>query len=647
MAPMPDRRLWLLEEATPEVAAWMHRIERAHPGEQRRVSYAEALLELSRPPGQDSPGAIVAFSVEHATHLARLGGRRAEPPLVLFFPPTEEALATLKVGGPRRRPFGAVARHLGEALFLEASGVAPERIVRLGAMLDPTALPEAPPSGDRPILVGVAAPNLPPRMAQLLGEAIARWHQAIPGRFSWRLAHLPGHEAPEEVLPGVPRIGVEADAYPLPPLDVLLADPWWPGAHPQPWRAPLTLALPPGGAPDEAWLERLQSLVDLGTPADWTEEGLWTFVLAPLLRYLQQGEAPPLPELNPPDLGALRQQGQALVEDLTRRRPELDALEASPADLARYFWRYDLAVQNRWAHDLWAALLDEPKLHERHALLAAFNAMRLHHAGGAWLFKRLLARTQLGRAGARRFGRAFWVGLALRSPAVVARFVATLWATGRDPQADPLGRGRELAQQVLLQAKVDLQQDGPSPSLGGVPTLYLVAHRHGALDPFLLLAALPGHLTVVVGPRAQRWPLVSRLAHAAAFVLTGRERGVVIADAIAALRARRALALYPEVAEPSYLGEGSPLRSGLRWIVEALERVQVVPVALDDAHQLGPHGGPVLVRFGQPIPCEAGQAEAVLHRARAYFHQHLPALDRAVGVGLAPGAAETFAPPEG
>ena len=36
---------------------------------------------------------------------------------------------------------------------------------------------------------------------------------------------------------------------------------------------------------------------------------------------------------------------------------------------------------------------------------------------------------------------------------------------------------------------------------------------------------------LVVGPRAQRWPLIGRLANSSAFVLTGRERGVVrIAD---------------------------------------------------------------------------------------------------------------------
>jgi hypothetical protein len=98
---------------------------------------------------------------------------------------------------------------------------------------------------------------------------------------------------------------------------------------------------------------------------------------------------------------------------------------------------------------------------------------------------------------------------------------------------------------------------------------------------------------------------------------------VVIADAIAAVRARRALALYPEVAEPTYLGESSPLRNGLLWIVQALERSQVIPVVLDDAATLGADGGHVTLSFGEPIACTPDTDESLLHRLRWFFHAHV------------------------
>jgi hypothetical protein len=175
-----------------------------------------------------------------------------------------------------------------------------------------------------------------------------------------------------------------------------------------------------------------------------------------------------------------------------------------------------------------------------------------------------------------------------------------------------------------------------------------MSHRHADLDPFLLLHVLPGALAVVVGPRAQRWPLMKNLAHSSAFVLTGGERGVVIADAIAAVRARRALALYPEVAEPTYLGESSPLRSGLLWIVQALERSQVIPVVIDDAATLGAEGGHVSLSFGAPIACTPETGEAMLHRLRWYFHARIaPASEpasreRVVAAAPAAGAVEAL-----
>jgi hypothetical protein len=280
--------------------------------------------------------------------------------------------------------------------------------------------------------------------------------------------------------------------------------------------------------------------------------------------------------------------------------------------------------------------LDGAKNGERHALLMALNALRLHHTGASWLFKRLLAATPVGRAPERRrrFGRRFWLQFALKNPGQVGRWIGTLLRTGKDPEADPLAASQAVAGALLGAAGVRVVRRNEPQPLPGVPTLYLLSHRHGDLDPFLLLDVLPGHLAVVVGPRAQRWPLIDRLANVPAFVLTGRERGVVIADAIAAVRARRALALYPEVTEPSYLGEGTPLRGGLIWIIQALERSQVIPVVLDDAFALGQGGGQVDLWFGPPIPCTPESGEGLLHRVRQFFHQHVVRMNDLDGPGV-------------
>jgi hypothetical protein len=358
----------------------------------------------------------------------------------------------------------------------------------------------------------------------------------------------------------------------------------------------------------------------------WTDSLLRCFRYQPLWRWLLKGETRDVPELPEGDLAALEAIGARLAGAIAHV-PDTD----DPAALAFHFWRYDYAVQAAWCLDLWRALAGA-KNGRRHALLLAFNALPLHHSGTSWLFKRLIARSPLGDASRqRRFARAFWWRFAWRRRGLVAQWVRTLWGCGQDPSADPLASSREVAAALLSDAGVAIERlNEPSPE-PGVPIIYLMSHRHGELDPFLLLHVLPGALAVVVGPRAQRWPLMKRLGNSSAFVLTGRERGVVNADAIAAVRARRALALYPEVAEPTYLGEGAPLRSGLLWIVQALERSQVIPVVLDDAFTLGPEGGRVQLRFGAPIPCTPDTGEELLHQVRRFFHQHVAAMNQVGG----------------
>ena len=58
----PKPRIWLLEEATPDVALLMHRIERTGAGQAdvRRVTYTEALRDLPREATRGPLAAIVS-----------------------------------------------------------------------------------------------------------------------------------------------------------------------------------------------------------------------------------------------------------------------------------------------------------------------------------------------------------------------------------------------------------------------------------------------------------------------------------------------------------------------------------------------------------------------------------------------------------
>lgn len=625
MAPAtPKPLIWFLEEATPEVALLMHELESSLGGAAtvQRVSYTEALRELPRKETRQSVSAVVVFSLPMLTNLSALVKGGSAPKLI-FFPPNFQALADVKPAARWPAPVAAVARHLGEAKLLEASGFKPEQIVRLQADVSPAALPDKGDLADRPLRVGLAWYNLAPAHRERLATEIARWQQSAPGRSEWHVLGLPEDELPQWEGVALDTSLVTADALAARGVtfDVLLSDPWWPDALPRPVHAPVTLFLPPAGAPGEFWNERLQALIDLTEQTPLDAQLLLSFRYQPLWRHLFKNEERSMPELASPDLGALEAVVEAQTQWLAAHEPTED-----PDAQAYYFWRYDFAVQARWCLDLWRSL-DGAKNGKRHALLAAFNALPLHHTGGGWLFKRLMAATPLGEAPrARRFSRRFWWRFAWQHRSLVTRWVRALWRCGKDDADDPLAVSREVASTLLTAANVTIvRRNEPTPE-PGVPTIYLMSHRHADLDPFLLLHVLPGALAVVVGPRAQRWPLMKRLDHHSAFVLTGRERGVVIADAIAAVRARRALALYPEVAEPTYLGEGAPLRHGLLWIVQALERSQVIPVMLDDSFTLGPEGGQVDLWFGQPIPCTPETGEALMHQVRAVFHAHMPGM---------------------
>lgn len=653
-------QIWLLEEATPEVALLMHQIERTGVGQAdvRRVTYMETLRDLPRESARGGLHAIVVFSLAHLQIVAKLmKGLPAPRPRLLFWAPTFQALAALRPAQRWPVPVSAVARHAGEAAALAASGFRPELIVRLQGEVAPGALAEPDPAATRALRIGFAWYNLAPAQREALAAQVARWVQSTPDRCEWHLFCLPGDEPPPGWAGGhdvrVSCLTTTAPACDEPqPLDVWLSDPWWPEVLPRPWRSPITLALPPGGQPaSDGWSSRLQALMDLGEPGTWHDDLLWTWAHQPVWRHLLgpdadgPGSDPGLATPNLTPLAAERARWHGWLTAQRASWPDRQDEGVPAAELAYFFWLYDYRVEVSWCLDLWASL-DGAKNGERHALLMALNALRLHHTSASWLFKRLLAATPIGRAPERRrrFGRRFWLEFALRHPGPIGRWVRTLLKTGKDPEADPLVASQAVAGALLGAAGVRVvRRNEPQPQ-PGVPTLYLLSHRHGDLDPFLLLDVLPGQIAVVVGPRAQRWPLIGRLANTPAFVLTGRERGVVIADAIAAVRARRALALYPEVTEPSYLGEGTPLRSGLVWIVQALERSQVIPVVLDDAFALGPDGGQVDLWFGPPIPCTPESCDGLLHRVRQFFHQHVVRMNDLDRPGATPAALEATVP---
>lgn len=644
-------QIWLLEEATPEVAQLMHQLERSLGGQATvsRLSYTDALRALPREDARAGVAAVIVFTASAAQNLAALlKNAKGAVPRVCFFPPNTEAFAGLKCGARWTAGVSVVARHGGEAALFVSAGFKPERIVRLHADLALDALPECARPEGQPLRVGLAWHNMAPAQRSALETEISRWQQSAPERCDWYVFHLPGDEPEAEWLPeGVHRVALDAASMVCKPalvLDATLTDPWWPDAQPRPWTSSVRLFLPPGGGGSEVWHERwherLQGLIDLAAADEWSDAGLLAFRYQPLWRHLLLQEERELPPLASPDLTGLeaaRAHWHAWLEAsrATWDQPEADeapvcageegAGEASPCELSHHFLVYDYRVQVSWCLDLWRAL-DGAKGGERHALLLAFNALALQYSSTSWLFKRLLARTTLGRQQrrTRRLGRPFWLRFLRHQAPLLVRWLRTLWACGRDEACDPLASSRDVARALLAFAGVTVVRENEPTPLPGVPTLYLLSHRQGELDPFLLLDVLPGQLAVVVGPRAQRWPLISRLGHSSAFVLTGRERGVVIADAIAAARSRRALALYPEVAEPTYLGEGSPLRSGLLWIVQAIERCQVIPVVLADAAELGPQGGTVRLIFGAPILCTPDSRHTLLPQVRRFFHRHLP-----------------------
>lgn len=637
--------VWFVEEHTPETAQWLHVLERSLPPgvKSERVPYSEALKRLGALQASgEEPVSVLTFTRAAARALGTLAGQKADGRLRIAFWPTE--IAALADWAYQARFAGALygaARHLGEAAFLHSAGLKPERVACFHLRLDPVHLPAA--AGPaRPLAVGFAWPNLSSAARASLERAIARWRAAQPEAVAFSVFCLPGDMPPADALEGVRRIVLGPEHHRAPELlDVALVDPFWPTLAPEPYETAVRLYLPPGGLPHDAWRAKLQALIDLATAGQWEASRLWKLTLAPFWALLSGEPAPdtrmPWEAVSVAELEAAKHVWQ---KQLTPLAETFELLPEGPGTEALgYFFRlYDYRVHVSWLADLWRGL-DALKGPERHARLAALCAIPLATRSSGWLFKRLLARTRArhDRAASGGFSLRldwrFWARFAWKHRPLVAEMLRapdaplspTLRALAGDDPA--LALARALAEAVLVEAGLTLDLEGEPELLPGRPTLYLLSHRHGALDPFILLSVLPGRLAVVVGPKARRAPIFRRMSRSRAFLLSGQERGVVLADAIASVRDRRALALYPEVATPSYLGESSTFRQGLLWILEALPGCAIVPVALVDPHGLKPDTRQVQVRFGPTLVLEQPEdAPALLDRVRFFFVTQTPAM---------------------
>lgn len=637
--------VWFVEEHTPETAQWLHVLERSLPPGVRseRLRYPEALKRLGalgKSPSE--PVAILTFSRGAARALGTLVGPKGTARARLAFWPTElAALADWTYQARFAAPLYAAARHLGEAAFLHSAGFEPSRVACFHLRLDPARLPAR--AGEpRPLAVGFAWPNLSAAARASLEAEISRWRAAAPDAVAFSVFCLPGDLPPAGTLEGVRRIVLGPEHHRAPePLDVALVDPFWPTLAPEPYEAAVRVYLPPGGLAHDAWRAKLQALIDLASAGHWEAARLWKLALAPFWALMAGETAPethmPWGAVSVAELEAAKHHWQKQIAPLAETFALLP--EGPGPEALDYFFRlYDYRVHVSWLADLWRDLTGLRGL-ERHARLAALCALPLATRSSGWLFKRLLNRTRarLDKAAAQGFSLAldwrFWLRFAWKHRPLVAEMLRspdapispTLRAiAGDDPE---LALARALAEAVLVEAGLTLEIDGEPELAAGKPTLYLLSHRHGVLDPFILLSVLPGRLAVVVGPKAQRARMFKRLSRSRAFLLSGQERGVILADAIAAVRDRRALALYPEVATPSYLGESSTFRQGLLWILEALPGCAIVPVALVDPHGLRADARRVGVRFGPTIEVEQPEDAALaLDRVRFFFVSQTPAM---------------------
>ncbi|GEM_PF-4840602 len=630
LSPTNKRLVWFIEESTPEMAQHMHTLEQSLAGQANvlRVGYVEALKMLPDAAARHELGAIIVFSATMLQQMRRLlSGLRLRQPYLCWVSPDLVHLAAFRFSQRLAENVIIVTRHEGETSWLRALGVNHDHVIALNAQVYPEHLAADSLDATGCLLVGVAWYNLCDALKRRVAEIMARWRARMPGRLRCLVVCLPDDEPDPADWPIEDRIVLTSEqlAAGAIPCDVWLGDPWWPDGAPGVWRAPVHIHLPPAGMHPDAWLERLQTILNHVAPTSWQVTTLWQFMYQPVWRRVLKGEHGVGGPLQPPDDPSPPAIDGELARALARLQGHTELQGVALHALAYYFWNYDYAVTAFWCRSL-LSTLRETKPAQKADAIQGLNALRLHHTSAAWLLKQTLARTPHGRTQALRqgLGWRFWLRFMWRDSRVWSEWLLTLWRCGREPGVDPLGATRNLARAVLHRAGINIRRCNAPEPVPGIPILYLICHRHAELDPFLMLNVLDGNLAMVVGQRVQRWPLISRLSHASAFVVTGKERGVIIADAIAALRSHRVLALYPEVTVPSYLAEGTPLRAGILWIMQAFEKSQVIPVVLSDAFLLGAEGGQIDVWYGKPIVCDQSVTAHVLNQVRQFYHQHLP-----------------------
>ena len=167
-----------------------------------------------------------------------------------------------------------------------------------------------------------------------------------------------------------------------------------------------------------------------------------------------------------------------------------------------------------------------------------------------------------------------------------------------------------------------LPQQGPALLAGNHATI---------LDPFLLSPHLPRRIDFIMAPKARTIPLVGRWFYEMGAIPRGPG---CVPEALDRLSQGMWIGIYPEGGH-TYRAELAPMHLGVYQLARD-SRAPVVPVATVGAHLLMPErapyvaGGPVLIRFGQPLFVEPNESsERFMARLREVLEQLLQASPKA------------------
>jgi hypothetical protein len=557
------KEIWLIEHNTTEVAKTLFELETAvsmFGGHKTvRLSYLDAVSKITK---AEEVVLVIAFSWKEAIDLSTLFERSLYHPSLLYYP----SMADLHLIHRDKRYKGYfLLRHEGEQLYLRELGYPAKSLLRLSGQVFDAEIPD---SSDTQSSLVVAYDSR--YLTKLYLDQI---HQLSPSQWINFVDNANEPDTQSTLLP-----------------DVYLEDPWYAKKNFKPFAIPVVLTLQPLVGWSENYLEtELMALRKLKIEQRFSLRDRIAWRYSSLNYLLTEKKEVTF------DGGLFLKSYSTVEEELKLKTVRLDAkLKAldvpermilEPERLDSFFQLYDLLIQLLWLGEL---LTDLKKIDKRLGALTVLNTFPLYFQSNSWLLKRLLkeqkplfpmtsSQTSLKKL------RFLWSNKAL-----FTRFFKSLLQINfkHDPKIDLdniiLSQARAIAQAVLTDQNITISKQNSPQFDRKTPVLYLMSHRNAQWDPFVMMASLPSPISIVLGPRIQRFPLLKALGKLKSFVLTGQEKGVVLADAIAAIRNYQGLVLYPEVAEPSYLGEAAPIRPGLLWILEALSTCQIIPVYVDD-----------------------------------------------------------------